>query len=140
MTNVIKLPDVACTGCSSCANVCPTDSISMIKDEHGFLYPVISPDTCILCKKCMQSCPVLNPEYTNDSSPVCYAAMGQDELRKESSSGGAFSILAEYVLSNNGLVCGAKFDEDNVTVFLIPIHPLFHGKSILFRFEHTWIF
>ena len=35
-----------------------------------------------------------------------------DEIRKTSSSGGVFYGLAEYILSRNGLVCGAGFAED----------------------------
>lgn len=115
--NIIKLPDAACTGCSSCANICPTNSISMKKDDNGFLYPHISTETCISCKKCMSSCPVLNPDYDNESSPICYAAIGDNDLRKKSSSGGAFGIIARHILSKGGLVCGARFDEDNITVY-----------------------
>ena len=42
---------------------------------------------------------------------LCYAAMGPDELRAVSSSGGAFSILARWILSQGGVVYGAAFDD-----------------------------
>lgn len=127
MTEDIQLPERSCTGCSSCANTCPTKSISMVKDDGGFLYPHISTSTCVSCKKCMRACPVLNPIYNNNPSPVCYAAMGDDDLRKNSSSGGVFGIIARKILSEGGLVCGAKFDEDNITVY----HTLIDSEEML---------
>ncbi|MBO7686654.1 MAG: polysaccharide pyruvyl transferase family protein [Kiritimatiellae bacterium] len=42
---------------------------------------------------------------------LCYAAMGSDELRAVSSSGGAFTILARWILSQGGVVYGAAFNE-----------------------------
>ena len=42
---------------------------------------------------------------------TCYAAMAADAIRAESSSGGAFPILAKRILSVGGAVCGAAFDE-----------------------------
>ena len=37
--------------------------------------------------------------------------MASDAIRAESSSGGAFTILARYILARGGAVCGAAFDE-----------------------------
>lgn len=45
------------------------------------------------------------------ASQTCYAAMAADAIRAESSSGGAFPILAKRILSVGGAVCGAAFDE-----------------------------
>ena len=47
------------------------------------------------------------------ASQTCYAAMAADAIRAESSSGGAFPILAKRILSVGGAVCGAAFDEFN---------------------------
>lgn len=38
--------------------------------------------------------------------------MANDELRKNSSSGAFFPVLAEYVIGNGGVVCGAVFDDN----------------------------
>jgi len=46
---------------------------------------------------------------TNTTGP-CYAAMASDEIRAESSSGGAFTVLARNILARGGVVCGAAFD------------------------------
>lgn len=45
-----------CCGCSACYAVCPVDAISMQGDEEGFLYPVVTKETCIRCYKCLSVC------------------------------------------------------------------------------------
>ncbi len=42
---------------------------------------------------------------------TCYAAMASDAIRAESSSGGAFTIFARWMLSQGGVVVGAAFVE-----------------------------
>ena len=45
-----------CCGCSSCAQKCPKQCISMLEDEEGFLYPVVSSERCIRCYRCLSVC------------------------------------------------------------------------------------
>lgn len=48
---------------------------------------------------------------------ICFAFKNKDErIRSLSTSGGAFSALAEYVINNNGVVYGAALDQSNVSV------------------------
>lgn len=49
-------------------------------------------------------------EHNIISSYACYNK--NEEIRMQSSSGGIFTLLAEYVLSNKGYVCGAAFDNN----------------------------
>lgn len=42
----------------------------------------------------------------------CYALMADDETRKTSSSGGAFSVIARKILKRGGCVVGAAFQSD----------------------------
>ncbi|MGW8184830.1 MAG: polysaccharide pyruvyl transferase family protein [Candidatus Moraniibacteriota bacterium] len=105
-----------CSGCSACYSICPSDAISMTRDEEGFLYPIIDEKKCTNCGLCRKVCPVLNKyiKKNQSSSPKCFAGWNKNELiRKNSSSGGLFSVIAEYVFSKSGFVCGAGFDEDN---------------------------
>lgn len=99
-----------CTGCGACANICPTDAISMRENPDGFLYPRIETESCTNCSQCFIICPALKPVYDNSSDPDCYAVWANDSVRMQSSSGGAFSLLADYVLDHDGYVCGAAFD------------------------------
>ena len=100
-----------CTGCSACYSVCPVQCIEMNADDKGFLHPNINTSQCINCKQCESVCPIINNYEENDLFSKCYAAFSHDSsIRKESSSGGIFSELARYVINNNGVVFGAKYD------------------------------
>lgn len=101
-----------CCGCSACFSICPKQAISMQENKEGFLQPVIDETKCIRCGKCQNVCPVLKPVYKNNTEPQCYAAMANDDIRMKSSSGGVFTLLAEYVLDKGGYVCGAAYDDN----------------------------
>ncbi len=101
-----------CTGCSACLNVCECDAITMREDNMGFLRPNIDASRCIECNRCKELCPVINPKYSNNIKPKCYAVMAEDKIREKSSSGGIFTVLAENILSNDGIVCGASLNKD----------------------------
>ena len=47
-----------------------------------------------------------------ESESACYAVMASDEIRAKSSSGGAFTVLAEDVIARGGCVAGAVYAED----------------------------
>lgn len=103
----------ACTGCSACANVCPKQAIAMLPDSEGFLFPKIDNNLCVDCGLCEKTCPILNPIDLNTENKItAYAVQNKDEkIRLDSTSGGAFSVIAQYVLDRNGVVFGAMFDE-----------------------------
>ncbi len=101
-----------CSGCHACYNACPVGCISMEYDGEGFLYPKIDKEKCINCGKCEKVCPVIN-EYKDGKKGTAYACINKDEsVREKSSSGGVFTLIAEYVLDNGGVVFGAAFDEE----------------------------
>lgn len=102
-----------CTGCTACANICPKSCIEMKEDDEGFSYPVIDNSKCISCLACERVCPILNNHTHKDEETKAYAALSKnDETRLESSSGGIFSELAKLILQSNGIVYGAKYDDD----------------------------
>jgi coenzyme F420-reducing hydrogenase beta subunit len=90
-----------CTGCSACSTCCKQNAISMIKNDEGFLYPFIDETKCVNCEKCKKICPINNINIENNQNPEVYAVIASDEIRETSTSGGAFSILANYVLNSN---------------------------------------
>ena len=107
-----NLPDGAkCCGCSACYAVCPVGAISMRPDEEGFLQPVVDGEKCVRCGKCGKVCPVLNPGVPRTPLSVYAAKAKDDELRRVSSSGGVFSLLAREVLNRGGVVYGAAFEK-----------------------------
>lgn len=101
-----------CTGCTACQNVCPKKCIEMKSDINGFLYPnVEKQSTCIECNQCENICPIIHKK-NNEYRSVAYAAFSKNEnLREESSSGGIFSEIAMQILSQDGVVYGAAYDE-----------------------------
>ena len=96
-----------CTGCAACDNVCPVEAINMVPDALGFMEPSINNTLCIQCDMCRKTCPVLNEIQKGSEIIKCFAAQAEDEVRKESSSGGIFTLLAEEILKNGGVVFGA---------------------------------
>lgn len=109
------VPHEKCTGCGACYNKCPKNAIKTEKDCEGFSHPVIDETLCINCSACLNVCPVNQPQYMNES-PKCYGLMADDSLRENSSSGGAFILLANEVIAKQGVVCGAAYSEDCYTI------------------------
>ena len=98
-----------CCGCSVCAQVCPRNCINMIEDEEGFWYPRIDESNCIHCNIC-DTCCSFGERYTSEFEMKAFAAKSVDDvLRKNSSSGGAFSIIAQKIIEDDGIVFGAAF-------------------------------
>lgn len=100
-----------CCGCNACAQRCPKQCITLTEDHEGFLYPKVNTEFCIECGLCEKVCPVIN--QGSPKEPLVYAAINPDEkIRKESSSGGIFTLLAEKIIKENGVVFGARFDDN----------------------------
>lgn len=107
-----------CTGCATCAQICPQSAINMVKDEKGFLYPQIDPIKCVDCLLCEKKCPINEPKRTTNPSPTVYACWHKNmDIRLKSSSGGGFSAIAEYILKNNGIVWGAAYSENLILTY-----------------------
>ena len=102
-----------CVGCSACESACPKSAISMESDKNtGFAYPIVNNDLCVDCNLCKTVCPVLNSKE-NSAEKQAYAMYSKDsDLRENSSSGGIFSLLAETVLRDNGVVYGVAMSQD----------------------------
>lgn len=102
-----------CCGCSACMNICPVNAIEMTPDSQGFLYPSANTQTCINCGKCEAVCPILNPEKESAFEQKAYIIQHKDpEILKDSTSGGAFTAIAESVLEKGGVVFGAGYGEN----------------------------
>ncbi|WP_289005648.1 Coenzyme F420 hydrogenase/dehydrogenase, beta subunit C-terminal domain [uncultured Parabacteroides sp.] len=105
-----------CCGCYACMNSCPLACIEMQEDAEGFAYPVVNEERCISCGLCEKVCPVLNNLQPRKPLYVYAVKAKSQKIRKNSSSGGVFSLLAEQVIQKGGIVFGACFDENNKVV------------------------
>lgn len=100
-----------CCGCFACENICPVKCVIMTSDDEGFWYPQVDYDKCINCSKCIEVCPIINKKEVHNH-PVAYACINKNEhIRLESSSGGIFTLIAEKIIEDGGIVFGATFNE-----------------------------
>lgn len=102
-----------CTGCFACEGSCAKRAISKVADSEGFYYPVINHDACVSCHACENVCPVINPVSKNELGEVYAAWTNNMQVRKQSSSGGMFSVFAEKILEEGGAVVGAVMGDDD---------------------------
>lgn len=97
---------------SACYDICPKSAISMVEDSEGFLYPTINKDKCVNCGLCEKVCPTQNKQNSQSLMKAFAAYNTDEEIRLQSSSGGLFTLFAESILGNNGVVYGAAFDDN----------------------------
>ena len=104
-----------CCGCTACYSACPKNAIRMVRDNEGFLYPEVDREKCVNCGMCKKVCPILNKAKLNEFKPKAYLFQNSnEEIRKDSTSGGIFTAIGEFVIKNNGIVYGASFDDNFV--------------------------
>ena len=105
-----------CTGCMACYNVCNKKAIIKVYDKLGFCYPHVEKNLCVECGLCQKVCPVLHP--INKQLPLSiYSGWSKNEdVRMNSSSGGAFTEIAKIILSQNGVVFGCILDKNFVAI------------------------
>lgn len=102
-----------CTGCGACVSVCPKKCISLERDAEGFYYPQWIGSKCIECKLCERVCHIVSNEVCVKISKENFFLYADiDDVRIKSSSGGAFFRLANYTLSQNGVVFGSAYNPE----------------------------
>ena len=125
------VPEKRCSGCGGCKNICPVDAIALEENEFGYLLPIVDKEKCINCGLCLKRCPGVEKSLHNSMEEAkVYAVWAEDEVRKKSSSGGMFTLLAEWVLDQNGTVFGASFDEHLEVVHIGIDYPFVHLQSV----------
>ncbi|MDR1722075.1 MAG: Coenzyme F420 hydrogenase/dehydrogenase, beta subunit C-terminal domain, partial [Methanobrevibacter sp.] len=101
-----------CSSCTTCVKRCPEEAIQMVQDDEGFSYPEIDKNKCKDCKTCHNVCPYNKKKNLYTKQRKVYLSYNKNkEERKNSSSGGIYSAIADYVLNNNGFVVGVRFNE-----------------------------
>lgn len=108
---------VDCCGCNACGDVCAHHAITFKTDIEGFWYPEVNKNICTNCHLCEKVCPIINindlkkNDYAKPSHTI--AAINKNmRVRWDSTSGGAFSALADAMYAQGGYVSGALYNED----------------------------
>lgn len=104
-----------CTGCAACYSSCRFDAIEMREDsKEGFLFPAVNSDKCISCGACERACPIVAVRETKvpENPYACVARNKEEVIRSQSTSGGAFTAIAQVILNKGGVVFGASMDSD----------------------------
>ena len=104
-----------CCGCTACANICPKKAITMCADSEGFLYPSVDGILCVECGLCKKVCDLQKKSENVKAEPTVFALKAEDSIRKNSTSGGAFTLLSDCIIERGGVVYGATFG-DGMTV------------------------
>jgi coenzyme F420 hydrogenase subunit beta len=112
-----------CTGCGTCASLCPSKAIVIEIDKENHIYkPKINYDLCKNCGICNSVCPGKKIDYIELNDKIfgkqpsdfflgnyinCYIGYCKDEqIRFESTSGGLVTSMLIYALDNK-LIDGA---------------------------------
>jgi coenzyme F420 hydrogenase subunit beta len=112
-----------CTGCGTCAGVCPRDAVTMGVDEkRGCYLPDLDKGRCTQCGICYEACPGHGVDFEGLGAALfgeipedialgrylgCYVGHAAEEsVRYHSASGGLVSALLVFALQE-GLVDGA---------------------------------
>ena len=137
-----------CCGCRNCENICPKNAISMKENREGFLYPEVDKSRCVDCGLCKSVCPMLNDVNREKylSSPISYAAKTNDkEVQLNSSSGGLFGTLANYILTEKGLVVGCEMTQHHIIHHIVvekevDMHKIMGSKYVLSDLGNIFLF
>lgn len=107
-----------CCGCWACYNACPKHCIDMKEDKEGFRYPTVDTSLCIDCGLCEKVCPVIHADKEDvPHEQQGFLAQHKDEsIRKESTSGGAFTAIASWIIRQGGIVYGAGYRKGTFVV------------------------
>lgn len=101
-----------CTGCGACVQRCPKQCISWKYGEFDFKYPKVDIKKCVNCGLCEKVCPI-DSETIPPVNQKVYAAIHKDlDVLKKSTSGGAFTALADVVFHMNGVIYGVAMQDD----------------------------
>lgn len=84
----------------------------MEKGQYGFVYPKINQELCINCGLCEKKCPS-NIDNEGNMVKTVFASWALDKItRKNSTSGGVFTLLCKRILAEGGFVVGVAWDDN----------------------------
>lgn len=107
-----------CTSCGVCATICAREAISIQLDKNGFYRPVVDVALCNDCGLCTSVCYKFDKELkmthkeTLIGKPLYSAWAIDDEIVKNTTSGGIGDLLARELYKEGYKVVGVVYSED----------------------------
>lgn len=105
-----------CCGCNACGDICAHQAITFKTDIEGFWYPEVDTSKCTDCHLCEKVCPIINikdikkNDYPKPNHTI--AAIHKNmRVRWNSTSGGAYTAIAEAMLKQGGYISGAVYND-----------------------------
>lgn len=144
--SVEQIDNRKCTGCGLCAEKCPQDCILMIEDREGFRFPQVDLSKCLNCGFCVRVCPSTSAAdtlYSKYNRRFYCGIINDKEMLIKSSSGGVFGVLAEYIISLGGYVCGCVYSDNLEAIHILSnkkqdIEKMYGSKYVQSRAEHCF--
>lgn len=109
-----------CTSCQLCGAVCPKGAIKIELNKDGFYRPIVDDELCIDCNICTKVCykfdDTLQMSQTSDldNYPFYSAWSKDDELVKQTTSGGIGDLLARELIAEGFKVVGVIYNDSKV--------------------------
>lgn len=107
-----------CTSCGVCATVCAKRAISIVLSEDGFYRPIVNAESCNDCGLCTSVCYKFDTEVkmtTHEGlqqKPLFSAWALDDNVVKNTTSGGIGDLLARQLMSEGYKVVGVVYNEE----------------------------
>lgn len=109
-----------CTSCQMCAAVCPKNAIDIVLNADGFYRPSINHALCVDCGICTKVCYKYDAQVRVTSrqdlaqKPLYASWALDDELVKNTTSGGIGDLLARELIAEGYKVAGVVYNDEKV--------------------------
>lgn len=109
-----------CTSCQLCGAVCSKEAIHIELNPNGFYRPIINKDLCIDCGICTKVCYKFDTEIKQtqpkelQSKPLYAAWAKDDDIVRQTTSGGIGDLLAHRLIADGYKVLGVVYNDKEV--------------------------
>lgn len=86
----------------------------MVRNQNGFYRPVVEPEKCVDCGKCVATCAFGNDDAQSNQTIHAFSAWSANaEIRRNSTSGGVLFELTRHLINNGYDAVGVKYNCEN---------------------------
>ena len=108
-TNRTLCDSSICTGCKACVNVCARNAVTVTDNIDSFTAEIVG-QKCADCGLCAEVCPGLNTISLRENI-FCKQGWASEDVRANSSSGGAAAAIISGFIRAGGYVASCMFKD-----------------------------